>query len=410
MGDSKKNHSSQQSHVVFLGEAGFPLGFGSIQRMTLMAKALIHDGCQATVICRKGVWRQDKKMNFPTTGNFEGIDYLYTSKTIFRPENFFYRNIQKLKGMYGEFRYLKNLKRNGRLDVSIISNMSALHVLRYRIYSRLIGFPIILNFVELASSMKDRNSLLLKINDHIYDNYIIRIVDGAMPISNKLMEYYKSLSPSKPLLKLPILCDFGKFDSEAKNKNDITFLYCGAASYMELIEFVLSAFDQLGNLKENVFLKLILGCEEGELEKVEQKIAQSNNKDHIELITNVPHKEIPLHYSNAAALLIPLRPTVQDEARFPHKIGEYLASGRPMITTCYGEIKNYDFKDEENSLIADKYNETSFAEKMNYVLENPLKAKEIGQRGRHMGIDNFDYTKYGETMNNYFLKIGANKR
>lgn len=406
MDNSKKNRYSQFNHVVFLGEAGFPIGFGAIQRMTLMAKALLHDGCQVTVICRKGVWKKNEHIDFAKTGNFEGINYVYTSKNLFRPEGFIGRNIQKLKGMYGEFKYLKYLKKNDRLGVSIVSNMSTFHVLRYRIYSSIIGFPIILNFVELASSMKGRDSFSTKINDYLYDNFIIRIVDGAMPISNKLVEYYKSFSPSKPCLKLPILCDFEKFNPEIKQEADITFLYCGAASYMELIEFVIDAFDQLGPLDENVFLQLILGCEEGDLEKVEQRISEASNKDHIKLTANVPHKDIPEQYSKASALLIPLRPTVQDEARFPHKIGEYLASGRPMITTSFGEIKNYDFKDEENTLIAKEYDKIAFAERMKYVLRNPLKAKGIGQQGRQMGIDNFDYTKYGLLMQDYFSQIG----
>ena len=76
------------------------------------------------------------------------------------------------------------------------------------------------------------------------------------------------------------------------------------------------------------------------------------------------------YYKNAKALLIPLRPITQDEARFPHKIGEYLASGNPAISTNYGEIKHY-FKDQETMLIADSYQINDFAGKMQYILDFP---------------------------------------
>jgi hypothetical protein len=55
----EKEHTKE--HIVFLGENGFPKGLAAIQRMTLMAKALLHEKCQVTVVCRKGVWNQDKK-------------------------------------------------------------------------------------------------------------------------------------------------------------------------------------------------------------------------------------------------------------------------------------------------------------------------------------------------------------
>ena len=48
-------------HIVFLGEAGFPLGLAAVQRMTLMAKALLYVNCKVTVICRKGVWKKNEQ-------------------------------------------------------------------------------------------------------------------------------------------------------------------------------------------------------------------------------------------------------------------------------------------------------------------------------------------------------------
>lgn len=406
----QKDIENTGDHIVFLGETGFPYGLGAVQRMILMAKSLRSKGCKVTVICRKGVWKNNAHADFNKEGIFEGIHYLYTSKSVHRPKGFFIRNIEKLRGMYGEFKCLKNLKRHDKINAAIISNMSAAHLLRYRFYSFLIGFPIILNFVELASSMKGRDALLTRLNDYTYDNYIIRIVDGALPISNKLMEYYGAVSPSKPSLKLPILCDFEKFLFTADRSTDTIFLYCGAASYFELIEFVLDAFDQLKNPDQHIVLELILGGKEAELQRARERIEKAENKGHIRLTVNLAHKEIPHRFSNASALLIPLRPTPQDEARFPHKIGEYLASGRPMITTAYGEINHYDFTDKETAFVAKDYNIYSFAEKMRFVLEHPEESKEIGLKGRQMGLDNFDYSKHGGLLLNFCTSLNRKNK
>ncbi|WP_297696245.1 glycosyltransferase [uncultured Eudoraea sp.] len=408
----EKENNSNEPHIVFLGEAGFPLGLAAIQRMTLMARALVHAGCATQVVCRKGVWERGAQDDFPLRGTYKEIDYIYTSKSIYRPKSFFKRNMEKLRGIYREFVYLGSLKKQGKLDIGFLSTMSSFHLIRYRLVSWVIGFPIVLNFVELASSMKQRDSILKKTNDYIYDNLFLRLVDGAFPISEKLMEYYMHISPNKPCLKLPILCDFEKFQYYPKNKNGTEFLYCGAASYFELVDFVIEAFDHLNINRDDVYLKLVLGGKEGQISKIVDRIASARNKDHINLVTNVPHDQIPSLYAKASALLIPLRPTVQDAARFPHKIGEYLASGRPVITTAFGEIAHYDFIDGKTALIAEDFEKESYAQKMQFILTDPENSASIGINGRQMGLENFDYTQHGgrmlELLGNFTSKINDN--
>jgi len=93
---------SDKFHVVYLGENGFPIGFGAIQKMILVSKSLIEEGAKVTVVNRKGSFAPDKPIDVSVEGKFEGINYVYTSGTIYRPSGFFARNIQKIKGSYKE--------------------------------------------------------------------------------------------------------------------------------------------------------------------------------------------------------------------------------------------------------------------------------------------------------------------
>jgi glycosyltransferase involved in cell wall biosynthesis len=81
-----------------------------------------------------------------------------------------------------------------------------------------------------------------------------------------------------------------------------------------------------------------------------------------------------------------------------------------MITTRFGEIKNYDFRDEETALIAEEYKVDLFAEKMKFILKNPEKSREIGRKGRQMGLENFDYSKYGKVLLNYAKRSANSSR
>lgn len=391
----RENETSEPAyHAVYLGENGFPIGFGAIQKMILISKALIAEGAHVTVINRKGKFEPGSSVSVDTEGFYEGIHYIYTAGSIFRPNSFLARNWQKIKGSYREFQYLRRLKKAGKLDAAIVSCYGFIHVLMYRTYASLLGFPIVYNYVELARVLDSRQSISLKLNDLLFEKLLLPSMDGAFPISEVLVKQFEKLAPQKKWLKIPIIGEFDKFDIEADKVERDYFAYCGALAYRAVIDFVLKAYDQLS--KDNpVDLHLILGGgTTGEYKDLLAFVKTLAKGNQVKIFRNVQHAEIPKHYKPAKALLIPLRDTIQDAARFPHKIAEYVASGNPMISTNFGEVAHY-FKDGENALIANDYDIDLFAKKMQFVLDNPEAAKTIGERGKQLGLNAFNHFTYG---------------
>lgn len=388
-------------HVVFLGETRFPYGLASVQRLILMSKALIYAGAKVTVVCRKGGWKENQYPEISYKGQYEGINYIYTSKSVLKPKGFLRRNVNKLKGIYAEYRYIKDLKARNDISVAIVSNRKLVHVLRFLFYSKVFNFPIVTNLVEMASAM-DGRSALTKINDYFLDRWVYKFFDGAMPISDKLVSYYGKTAPGKPFIKLPILCDYGKFDLP-KTYEEPYFLYCGSINYMEVIEFILECYKALGSTEAKMYM-IVSGGTERETRELQDKINSRFKDEPVQLYTNIPYGKLVHLYNHAIALLIPLRPTLQDTSRFPHKIGEYLASGNPVITTNVGEIKNY-FQDKETALVANAFDISDFTEQMKFVLKEPRRAKEIGENGKKLGLSNFDYHIHGSRMMEFIDKL-----
>ena len=139
------------------------------------------------------------------------------------------------------------------------------------------------------------------------------------------------------------------------------------------------------------------------MQEIEDYILTKNKKGKIKTFTKLSQKDLFTYYKNAKALLIPLRPTFQDIARFPHKTGEYLASENPVISTNYGEVKNY-FTDMENMLLAESYDVNLFAEKMQFVIDHPVESKKIGLAGMGMAAKLFDYRYKAEELDNFLNK------
>ena len=121
-------------------------------------------------------------------------------------------------------------------------------------------------------------------------------------------------------------------------------------------------------------------------------------------MTDLTYNELVKYYMNAFGLLIPLTPSLRDKVRLPHKIGEYTAAAKPIITTNFGEIKYY-FTDLHDALISDKFDPECYADKMKYIIKNPDKAMHIGINGKLSGQKNFDYRLYGRLMRKFIEKI-----
>ena len=403
MVDSECNTHRRQRQVVMLGESGFPKGLATVQRTTLMSKAFLHAKIKTTVICRKGVQKRNQGIQFPRKGAFEGVDYLYTVDSIYRPKGLIQRNWQKLKGMFGEYRYLKHLKKHEHIDMALVSELKVVHIARFLLYSRIFGFPIILNFMEMTSSMEHRSKPLKRINDYLLDRWIIKWFDGALPISDELVKYYRSVAPRKPNMKLPILCDFEKFDI-SKTVGEPYFLYCGSFRYKEVRDFIVEAYRNIPENKKTKLYMIVSGGSQKETFALQEELNAEFGTWQVRLFSDIPYVQLVYLYTNAIAMLIPLRPTVQDAARFPHKIGEYLASGNVVITTAVGEINKY-FTDGKTALVADIYDVAAFAEKMKYVLDYPEASAAIGDYGRTMGLEEFDFRAHATRLKKYLNEL-----
>jgi glycosyltransferase involved in cell wall biosynthesis len=389
----------RKKYIVYLGCSGFPYGLAEIQKMILISKSLIETGNSVIVMNTQGNHSKADHPDLKISGNFEGIEFVYTSGNPFRSNNFVKRNLLKIKGAIIEFCLLKKRKINNKLDYAILSTNSFYSILYYVSLSKLFGFITILNYVEYFSGIKKKWFQVDKwLNDKLYDKYAPSLVDAVFPISEFLIYHLKEVSPDKKYLKIPVLTDFDKYNNIEILKEQNYFLFCGAANYKEIVQFIIDSFGRLNNTSP--FLYLIINGDENNIIEIRKYINSNLQKDKIKLFSRLTEKQLNKYYKNALALLIPLRPTFQDSARFPHKIGEYLASGNPVISTNYGEVKYY-FKDMETMLIADSYDVNLFADKMQFVIDNPNVVKKIGMKGKNAALPIFDYRIQATAINDF---------
>jgi glycosyltransferase involved in cell wall biosynthesis len=393
-----------QKSIVYLGYSSFPYGLAEVQKMILISKALLHTDNKVTVICRNGT---HKKLQYPelkAEDVFEGIEFIYASGSCFRNSNFFKRRVFEIKGKINEMGILIRMKKKGQLDYAILSTRKFSSILYYVMLSKIIGFKTILNYVEFYSAIRgDRFRIFRIIQNKALDSYAPRLVNAIFPISDFLIQHISKVAPGRKYFKIPVLTDFEKYKNINTSKTEPYFLFCGDVVYKEVVFFLINSYSLLKSNNSHRLYLVINGNRE-DIKQVENFILEKPDSHSIKLFSGLGETELYTLYKNSRALLIPLRPTLQDAARFPHKTGEYLASGNPVISTNYGEMKVY-FRDRETMLLADEYDMTLFAQKMQFIIDHPEEARAIGENGKARAAELFDFKKIAPALNNFLKEI-----
>lgn len=393
----------KRKHIVHLGITGFPFGSAAVNHSIFIAKSMADLGCDILFINNKAIHGKNIPVKLHKYGDVENMHYCYTTLSPYKQSNFLIRNFDKVYGRVHELFLLISLRLQGKLHGAMVylPTNSFFSLLIYWLLFSVLRVPIALTQTEFFSGFTNHATALQKLSDVLFDRYSYYFVNGYLLISEFLIEKVFQGRPQKPYVKVPPLVDPAIFNNLPTEKQK-GFVFCASIAYFEVIEFAISAFEELDNSEYT--LTLIVNGSEAALQQLHSRIAKSSKKNLLIHKSNLPYNELLTLYKTAAALLIPLRNTVQDSARFPQKIAEYTASGSVIITTNFGEIQ-YLFKDKVNALVADTYDATAIARKMEYVIEHPDEVAGIAAKASEICTHNFDYRAYGPKLIDLFEKF-----
>jgi glycosyltransferase involved in cell wall biosynthesis len=381
-------------YIIHLGFSGFPKGLASVQRILFTFKGLKYAGATPLIINKisHNQYTDKKKVKL-----FDGIVYVNTAILNSKPPTFIKRNFNKVSGYFGELILL--YKKRKKIDAAILYSTYFLEYPYYFILSRIFGFKLIIQYVEMFSVIPGRSSFFTKINDKLIDRYICSFCDGIIAISDYLIQHIKTIVPNKPIIKIPANCDFSQMETLPTLQSGEYLMYCGTIYYEDVIEFIISLFIKLkeNNKYTGGLLLIISGDKEQNWEKLSQFIKTAPFQKDISIKSNITHDELMQLYKSADILIIPLRNTSQDKARFPHKIGEYTAAKRPILSTNIGELNSY-FKNGESAILADEYSIDAYFKSLCNVLPHKELLDQIGIKGYKIGFDNFNYKTQGKHL------------
>jgi glycosyltransferase involved in cell wall biosynthesis len=388
----------------------FPIGNAATNRIFLLAKSQMQ-AFNIVEIFILGPTEYGAIRNKKIKGQIEGINYYYTcyttslsskklkSRTIKKQLIKVKRILLRLIGIGAYF--IKNIFKKNKADIILLYIEDSLFLfLSFYIYCKLFSIKLVTDIVEIPFFKKEK-SILRKLNNFI----ISKCFDGLIVISQYLFDFYSKWSI--PILKVPILVNFDEIEGQPKNFSNTPYIaYCGVLNEDKDGVFTLiKVFAELNLIQPS--LKLVLIGESINTideDRLKRLIIKNNLFDKVILTGYIERVEM-LRYLIDAKLLILIKPNnLQSKYCFPSKIGEYLATGNPILTTNIGEIRNY-LINNENAFLVEPDNLDGLVERLLKVLSDDNLLDRIGKNGKETCKKYFNYKSYNKSINDFFEEL-----
>ncbi len=210
-------------------------------------------------------------------------------------------------------------------------------------------------------------------------------LEGLFVISTCLRDFFIENGVSKDKVTIVnSIVDITRFEGLEKQECKPYFAYCGNGNNKkDKVDELIRVFARVAARHNDIKFYIIGPTKQVYKDEIDNvQLAHDLGLDGRVIFTGMkPADEIPQLLVNAKALFLTRPDTLQNRAGFSTKLGEYLASGNPVVAAGVGDIPLY-LKDRENAFVYTPGHYDAVEEAMEYILTHPDEAKEIGQKGK----------------------------
>lgn len=219
--------------------------------------------------------------------------------------------------------------------------------------------------------------------------YLAKRATGMLVISNALVKYFKGQG-IKNITVINMFVDSSRFENVKTDTEEKYIAYCGTISpFKDGVDCLIKAFANFVSKHADYQLKIIGRFESADAEKILKGLVESLNIDNsVEFTGMVKPDEMPQLLCGAQMLALARPDNEQAKYGFPTKLGEYLATGKPVVVTHVGEIGDF-LKDMVNCRMSEPGNPEAFADCLSWVAANYEEAAKLGLAGKELTTSEF---------------------
>jgi len=275
-------------------------------------------------------------------------------------------------------------------NLIILFSIDTLTTLIVKLICWIKGNKLIIERNEFPAAIIDRNILRTALYKLFILSWQYKLYDGLFLMTDELICFYKKYTrPDCIIQKLPMMVDFNRFEITKTDKQANKYIaYCGSLSNeKDGVIFLIDAFKKISEEFSDINLK-IAGGKHTEIERLRKLTEELNIGKRIEFLGLLDRDLIPSFLQNAMVLVLPRPNSLKARGGFPTKLGEYLATSKPVIVSRVGEIPYY-LNEDEVFFIKPEEIEKDLIYSFKRIFYNYDEALDIGQRGKKKALKNF---------------------
>lgn len=384
-------------NIIFISTGEYPDQHAAAIRHSTLAQGFVENGHNTHFfVLSPQKWHTCqtiyKGVEFRTFASYSGNNRLIKAFQFIRSINILRKAILRIQ---------KEIK----IDGIIVFTINPLIINILLSLSNKYGINIYHERTELPYVVGKHDSFL---GNRIFNYYIknqIPKFDGIFVISDKLKAYMGQFNQN--IEKILTVVDTAFFSRINENPFDFPYIaYCGTMSgSKDGLPILIKAFYMLSQKYPNYKLLLIGNNDDGSaLHDLYESINVLGIREKVIFSGLIGREEMPNLLGHASLLVVAKPDNEQNSGNFPIKIGEYLATGVPVVVTTVGEIPQF-IKDGETGFLATPNSPESFFQKMDEALSDYDRAMAIGIKGREIARNVFNYRIQAMTMADYiYLK------
>lgn len=401
MDDSNTSGIQKPLNLIFIGES-YLGGMAGSKRIQNIINSLLKSG--EITIHNLIIANPNEKKNAEPKGIKNSVSYLIIAYSIFNPFSLFRHYI---KG----FKFITKSKNKHVKNIIYCYDSPTILNLPFLIYARLIKMKVLVDIVENYNLLEKKN---LKIKQQIklyfyklLENKMHLYCNGIVTISSYLQNQLRISTKEKiPLMYLPITVNFDLFKQvdEKKNNNIIKIFYGGSFGEKDGLIYLLKAFEKLTEHHPNVELILSGKPPKQGMNSILDFINTSDNKSKIHFLGYLEDSQYYYTLQNCDIFCMTRINSNYANAGFSFKLGEMLATGKPVLATKVGDVCSF-LENEINAILIEPNSVEEIVSGLRLIIENPEKATQIGFNGKNVALEFFDSDKVCVPLKSFIYQL-----
>lgn len=387
----------------------YPNGMAATNRIKCYAHAIKDGGIDCEVAIFQRTELPNNIHNQQASGVEDGISYHYVggsnkrhSIRYFRP---FLDHIDKWRMTW----YLrKNLSKGDVLFLFMGGRVELM--LRFMIVARKRGAYCVRDLCELPYGTGAETEIAIRLRKKTIEKQFPKL-DGIISISDALLNLAKTYTlPSCKHIKVPIMVEYEHYGIAEKPEPPTVPYIFHAGTLLQQKDGILGMIEAFGiaKIQLNKPIKYILTGNinnSSHPEELRQIIEKYNLKDSLDFVGYLNRDQVK-EYLSKASLVISNRPkSKQDYYGFSTKLGEYLASGTPLLLTNWGEAVNW-LENGKSAYITEPEDTDALANAIVQVFTHQEESRKVGLVGQDVCMKNFDYRNWSRPLVEYINQLG----